>query len=71
MAHQRGTFANCTLIIVSLLKLWKVSVGSDDANVTSRRSTPEIGKIFFKISKAANWIIVANLINRMLSLENS
>ena len=62
MARQRGMFANCTLIIVSLLKLWKVSVGSDDANVTSRKVHTRNWKNIFKISKAANWIIVAILI---------
>ena len=63
----RGTFANCTHIIVSLLKAWKVTVVGIEwtmlpFNVISRRSTPEIvlsRKIVQKfVSKVANLIIV-------------
>ena len=57
VARERGTFANCTHVIVSLLKAWNVTVVwivCDDAvfNATSRRYTPQIA------SKVANWIIV-------------
>ena len=56
-------FANCTHIIVSILKAWKVTVvgiqcdGAAFFNAISRRSTPE----FFlqnSASKVANRIIV-------------
>ena len=55
MARYIGTFANCTHIIVSLLKAWKVTVvwiECDDAvfNAILRRSTLEIeqgGKLDF------------------------
>ena len=47
VARERGTFANCTHVIVSLLKAWNVTVVwivCDDAvfNATSRRYTPQI-----------------------------
>ena len=66
VACERGTFANCTHVIVSLLKAWNVTVVwivCDDAvfNTTSRRYTPQIvssGKNLNTASKVANWIIV-------------
>ena len=47
VARKRGTFADCTHIIVSILKVWKVTVvGScvtvPPFNVISRRSKPDM-----------------------------
>ena len=58
-------FANCTHIIVSLLKAWKVTVEGIEStmppfNAPSRKSIPPILKTFLpnSASKVVNWIIV-------------
>ena len=66
VVRRRGEFANCTHVILSLLKpgrrLWyEYSEIMPSFDAISRRSTPEIvlpSKNLNSSSKVANWIIV-------------